>query len=163
MTVSATARGRAALPWGTTWMLLAFMLVNFADKAVLGLAGPDLMRDLDISRQQFGTAQSAFFALFSVSAIGVSYLTRTVRTTVLLLAMALLWSAAQTPLVWGAAGFGTLVATRVLLGAAEGRPRRWRCTMCTAGSRSGSGRRPRRCCCSAARSGWPWRRRRCRW
>ncbi|MCP9982655.1 MFS transporter [Actinomadura madurae] len=104
MTVSATARGRLRSPWGTTWMLLAFMLVNFADKAVLGLAGPDLMRDLDISRQQFGTAQSAFFALFSVSAIGVSYLTRTVRTTVLLLAMALLWSAAQTPLVWGAAG-----------------------------------------------------------
>ncbi|NGN65572.1 MFS transporter [Streptomyces sp. A7024] len=107
-------------PWGTTWLLLVFMLVNFADKAVLGLAGPDLMRDLDISRQQFGTAQSAFFALFSLAALGVSYLTRTVRTTVLLLAMALLWSAAQLPMLWAGAGFATLVATRLLLGAAEG-------------------------------------------
>ncbi|WP_419993513.1 MFS transporter [Streptomyces boninensis] len=111
---------RLRTPWGTTWLLLVFMLVNFADKAVLGLAGPGLMRDLDISRQQFGTAQSAFFALFSLAALGVSYLTRTVRTTVLLLAMALLWSAAQLPMLWGAAGFGTLVVTRVLLGAAEG-------------------------------------------
>ncbi|GGY50708.1 MFS transporter [Streptomyces tanashiensis] len=106
--------------WGTTWLLLAFMLVNFADKAVLGLAGPDIMREFGISRQEFGAAQAAFFALFSVSALAVSALTRKVRTSVLLLGMALLWSVAQLPMVWAAAGFGTLVLTRVLLGAAEG-------------------------------------------
>ncbi|MET9677540.1 MFS transporter [Streptomyces sp. NPDC006482] len=107
-------------PWGTTWLLLGFMLVNFADKAVLGLAGPGIMREFDISRQEFGAAQAAFFALFSVSALAVSALTRKVRTSVLLLGMALLWSAAQLPMVWAAAGFGTLIVTRVLLGAAEG-------------------------------------------
>ncbi|MEV8629513.1 MFS transporter [Streptomyces sp. NBC_01268] len=112
-----TAKGS---PWGTTWLLLTFMLVNFADKAVLGLAGPDVMREFGISRQEFGTAQAAFFALFSVSALAVSALTRRVRTSVLLLGMALLWSAAQLPMLWTAAGFGTLVVTRVLLGAAEG-------------------------------------------
>ncbi|MCZ0987758.1 MFS transporter [Streptomyces diastatochromogenes] len=106
--------------WRTTWALLAFMLVNFADKTVLGLAARPVMADLGIGREQFGTASAAFFALFSVSALAVSYLTRTVRTTVLLLALALLWSAAQLPMLWPAAGFGTLLATRVLLGAAEG-------------------------------------------
>ncbi|MEV7584618.1 MFS transporter [Streptomyces erythrochromogenes] len=106
--------------WSNTRLLLLFMVVNFADKAVLGLAGPDIMRDLGLGREEFGTAQSAFFALFSLSAVGVSLLTRRVRTTVLLLVMALLWSAAQLPMLWTAAGFGTLVATRVLLGAAEG-------------------------------------------
>ncbi|MEV0255529.1 MFS transporter [Streptomyces sp. NPDC050732] len=106
--------------WRTTWLLLAFMVVNFADKAVLGLAGPEIRADFDLTRQEFGTAQSAFFALFSVAALGVSLLTRRVRTTPLLLVLVLLWSAAQLPMVWGAAGFGTLVATRVLLGAAEG-------------------------------------------
>lgn len=106
--------------WQTTWALLAFMLVNFADKTVLGLAANPIMDDLGLTREEFGTASAAFFALFSVSALAVSYLTRTVRTTVLLLAMALLWSAAQLPMLWTAAGFGTLVATRVLLGAAEG-------------------------------------------
>ncbi|MEV5609674.1 MFS transporter [Streptomyces sp. NPDC052225] len=106
--------------WRTTWLLLAFMVVNFADKTVLGLAGPEIRADFGITRQEFGTAQSAFFALFSIAALGVSALTKRVGTTPLLLALALLWSAAQLPMVWGAAGFGLLVATRVLLGAAEG-------------------------------------------
>ncbi|MFF3019382.1 MFS transporter [Streptomyces sp. NPDC057939] len=106
--------------WATAWMLLLFMVVNFADKAVLGLAGPEIMRELGLNRQEFGATQAAFFALFSLSAIGVSLLTRTVRTTVLLLLMALAWSAAQLPMLAASAGFGTLIATRVLLGAAEG-------------------------------------------
>ncbi|WP_196943143.1 MFS transporter [Streptomyces sclerotialus] len=110
-------RGHA---WRTTWLLLAFMLVNFADKTVMGLAANPVMRDLGLTREQFGTASSAFFALFSLAALAGSFLTRTVRTSVLLLGMALLWSAAQLPMLIGAAGFGVLVATRVLLGAAEG-------------------------------------------
>jgi MFS family permease len=106
--------------WGTTWLLLAFMLVNFADKTVMGLAAGPIRDDLGLTRGEFGTAQSSFFALFSLAALGVSFLTRRVRTTVLLLGMGLLWSAAQLPMLVGAAGFGTLIATRVLLGAAEG-------------------------------------------
>ncbi|WUW21160.1 MFS transporter [Streptomyces sp. NBC_01463] len=106
--------------WGTTWLLLTFMLVNFADKTVMGLAADPIRAELGLTRGEFGTAQAAFFALFSLAALGVSFLTRRVRTTVLLLGMALLWSAAQLPMLLGAAGFGTLLATRVLLGAAEG-------------------------------------------
>ncbi|MCX5112293.1 MFS transporter [Streptomyces sp. NBC_00378] len=106
--------------WGTTWLLLTFMLVNFADKTVMGLAADPIREELGLTRGEFGTAQAAFFALFSLAALGVSFLTRHVRTTVLLLGMALLWSAAQLPMLLGAAGFGTLLATRVLLGAAEG-------------------------------------------
>ncbi|MFJ4713483.1 MFS transporter [Streptomyces sp. NPDC088785] len=115
---AAPAGGRTA--WATTWLLLGFMLVNFADKAVLGLAGPEIMREFGLTRQEFGAAQAAFFGLFSLSALSVSFLTRRVRTSVLLLVMGLLWAAAQLPMLWGAAGFGTLIATRVLLGLAEG-------------------------------------------
>ncbi|MFE9860488.1 MFS transporter [Streptomyces sp. NPDC005780] len=96
------------------------MLVNFADKTVMGLAADPIRAELGLTRGEFGTAQAAFFALFSLAALGASFLTRRVRTTVLLLGMALLWSAAQLPMLLGAAGFGTLLATRVLLGAAEG-------------------------------------------
>ncbi|MFI5750091.1 MFS transporter [Streptomyces sp. NPDC051644] len=106
--------------WGTTWLLLTFMLVNFADKTVMGLAADPIRDELGLTRGEFGTAQSSFFALFSLAALGVSFLTRRIRTTVLLLGMALLWSVAQLPMLLGAAGFGTLIATRVLLGAAEG-------------------------------------------
>ncbi|MGA5067801.1 MFS transporter [Streptomyces exfoliatus] len=116
--MSLSPAGRQA--WTTTWLLLVFMLVNFADKAVLGLAGPEIMKEFGLSRQEFGAAQAAFFSLFSLSALGVSFLTRKIRTSVLLLVMGLLWSLAQLPMLWAAAGFGTLIATRVLLGFAEG-------------------------------------------
>ncbi|WP_052438256.1 MFS transporter [Streptacidiphilus jiangxiensis] len=106
--------------WRATWLLLAFMLVNFADKTVLGLAATPMMHDLGITHAQYGRAAAAFFALFSLAAFGVSALTRRISTTTLLLVLALLWSVAQLPMLLGAAGFGTLVATRVLLGAAEG-------------------------------------------
>ncbi|MFC8130751.1 MFS transporter [Streptomyces sp. NPDC057302] len=106
--------------WRTTWALMAFILVNFADKTVLGLSAQPIMDDLHLTRQEFGAASAAFFTLFSLAALGVSFLTRKVRTSVLLLAMAVLWSAAQLPMLWPAAGFTTLLLTRVLLGAAEG-------------------------------------------
>lgn len=105
--------------WRMTWLLLAFLLINFADKTVLGLASTPMMKDLGIDHQQYGVAASAFFALFSVSALAGSVLTRRVSSKWLLLAMALLWSAAQLPML-ADVGFGALIGTRVLLGAAEG-------------------------------------------
>ncbi|RAG84719.1 MFS transporter [Streptacidiphilus pinicola] len=123
-TVTSPGRGKEragrAAGWRATWLLLAFMLVNFADKTVLGLAATPMMHDLGITHAQYGRAAAAFFALFSVAAFSVSALTRRVSTTVLLLVLALLWSAAQLPMLLGAAGFGTLLVTRVVLGAAEG-------------------------------------------
>ncbi|MEY9876833.1 MFS family permease [Streptacidiphilus sp. MAP12-33] len=113
-------RAGRAPGWRATWLLLAFMLVNFADKTVLGLAATPMMHDLGITHAQYGRAAAAFFALFSLAALGVSALTRRISTTTLLLVLALLWSAAQLPMLLGAAGLGTLLVTRVLLGAAEG-------------------------------------------
>ncbi|MFL9683700.1 MULTISPECIES: MFS transporter [Streptomyces] len=106
-------------PWATAWLLFGFMLVNFADKTVLGLCAEAVMDDLVLTRSQFGLAASSFFALFSLSALLVPLLARRVRTTVLLTVLAVLWSVAQLPMALGA-GFGVLVATRLLLGAAEG-------------------------------------------
>ncbi|MFC9386969.1 MFS transporter [Streptomyces venezuelae] len=105
--------------WRATWLLLAFMLVNFADKAVLGLAAKPIMQEMNLTRTEFGAASTAFFALFSLSALLGSFLTRKVTSTALLLVMAVLWSAAQLPMLANV-GFGVLVATRLLLGAAEG-------------------------------------------
>ena len=113
---------RAGQPtaWRTTWLLLGFMLINFADKTVLGLSATPLMKDMHITHARYGVASASFFALFSISALGVSFLTKRVSSTALLLVMALLWSAAQLPLLASNAGFALLIGTRVLLGAAEG-------------------------------------------
>ncbi|MER7171552.1 MFS transporter [Streptomyces mesophilus] len=105
--------------WTVTALLVVFMMVNFADKSVLGLAADEIRADLDLSATQFGLANSAFFLLFSVAAVVVGLAADRVSPKVLLLAMALLWSVAQIPAAIGG-GLAVLVASRVFLGAAEG-------------------------------------------
>ncbi|QNS05391.1 MFS transporter [Streptomyces xanthii] len=109
--------GRRA--WTVTGLLVFFMMVNFADKSVLGLAGDEIRADLHLSATEFGLANSAFFLLFSVAAIVVGLAADRVSPKVLLLVMAALWSVAQVPPAIGG-GLAVLVGSRVFLGAAEG-------------------------------------------
>lgn len=105
--------------WTVTALLVVFMMVNFADKSVLGLAADEIRADLQLSATQFGLASSAFFLLFSVAAVVVGLAADRVSPKVLLLVMALLWSVAQVPAAIGG-GLAVLVVSRVFLGAAEG-------------------------------------------
>ena len=59
--------------WKITALLFLYMVVNFADKIVVGLAGVPIMSDLKLTPQQFGFLGSAFFFLFSISAIAVGF------------------------------------------------------------------------------------------
>jgi MFS family permease len=105
--------------WKITFLLFLFMLVNFADKIVVGLAGVPIMNELKLEPEQFGLLGSAFFFLYSVSAIAIGFLVNRVATRWVLLALALIWSLAQFPMV-GTVGFSTLLICRVILGAGEG-------------------------------------------
>ena len=42
--------------WKITFLLFLFMLVNFADKIVVGLAGVPIMTELKLEPEQFGRA-----------------------------------------------------------------------------------------------------------
>jgi ACS family D-galactonate transporter-like MFS transporter len=64
-TIQATPRGA----WSMTALLFLFMVVNFADKVVVGLAAVPIMQELGLTPQQFGLLGSAFFLLFSLSAV----------------------------------------------------------------------------------------------
>lgn len=105
--------------WKITFLLFLFMLVNFADKIVVGLAGVPIMTDLKLDDEQFGRLGSSFFLLFSISAIAVGFLANRVPTRWVLLVLALIWSATQFPMV-GMVSFSTLVVCRIILGAGEG-------------------------------------------
>jgi len=105
--------------WGITGLLFSFMLINFADKTVVGLAAVPIMRDLDLTPRQFVFLGSSFSFLFAVSGILVGFVANRIATRWVLLALAFSWAVVQFPMV-GAAGFATLVACRVLLGAGEG-------------------------------------------
>jgi MFS family permease len=105
--------------WKITSLLFLFMLVNFADKIVVGLAGVPIMAELKLEPEQFGLLGSSFFFLFSISAIAIGFLVNRVATRWVLLALALVWALAQFPMV-GTVGFTVLLVCRVILGAGEG-------------------------------------------
>ena len=105
--------------WTVTFLLFLFMLVNFADKIVVGLAGVPIMTDLKLEPEQFGLLGSSFFFLFSISAIVVGFIVNKVATRWVLLTLAVIWALAQFPMV-GTVSFTTLLICRIVLGAGEG-------------------------------------------
>jgi MFS family permease len=105
--------------WKITFLLFFFMLVNFADKIVVGLAGVPIATELKLEPEQFGVLGSSFFLLFSVSAVVVGFVVNRIATRWVLLALALVWALAQFPML-GTVGFSTMLVCRVILGAGEG-------------------------------------------
>jgi len=100
-------------------LLFIFMVINFADKAVIGIATVPIMQDLELSPRQFGLVASSFFLLFAVSSVATGFLVNRVQTRWVLLAMGFIWALTQFPMI-GSVGFETLVACRIALGAGEG-------------------------------------------
>jgi MFS family permease len=115
MTTQPTPKGA----WKITFLLFLFMLVNFADKIVVGLAGVPIMTEMKLEPEQFGLLGSAFFFLFSIAAIVVGFIVNRVATRWALFALAAVWALAQFPMV-GTVSFTTLLICRVILGAGEG-------------------------------------------
>src|SRR5215475_12529429 len=105
--------------WIVVALLFIFMVINFADKAVIGIAAVPIMQDLQLSPRQFGLVASSFFLLFAVSSIATGFLANRVQTRWVLLAMGFIWALTQFPMI-GSVGFETLVACRIALGAGEG-------------------------------------------
>lgn len=115
MTAQPTPKGA----WRIAFLLFLFMLLNFADKIVVGLAGVPIMTDLKLEPDQFGLLGSSFFFLFSISAIAIGFLANRIAARWVLLTLALIWALAQFPMVSNI-GFTTLLICRVILGAGEG-------------------------------------------
>lgn len=105
--------------WKITFLLFLFMLVNFADRIVVGLAGVPIMTELKLEPEQFGLLGSSFFFLYSVAAVVVGFIVNRIATRWVLLALALIWALAQLPIV-GSVGFTTLLICRIALGVGEG-------------------------------------------
>jgi MFS transporter, ACS family, D-galactonate transporter len=105
--------------WLTVGLLFVFMAINSADKAVIGIAGVDLMKDLKLTPKQFGAIVSSFFYLFSISAIVTGFIANRVQARWILLVMGLIWAVTQFPMI-GTISIATLYTCRIALGAGEG-------------------------------------------
>jgi len=84
----APTRGRA---WVVVFLLFTFMLINFVDQTVIGLAGVPMMKELDLTSSQFGLVGSSFFFLFSISAVVTGFVVNRIRTRWVLAIMGLVW------------------------------------------------------------------------
>jgi MFS transporter, ACS family, D-galactonate transporter len=108
---------------GKAWLIIAllflFAVINFADKAVIGIAAVPIMQELKLSPSEFGLIGSSFFLLFSASAVVTGFIANRVQTRWVLLVLAIVWALTQFPML-GTVGFTTLLACRVALGAGEG-------------------------------------------
>ncbi|OLL32074.1 hypothetical protein BTH42_08995 [Burkholderia sp. SRS-W-2-2016] len=113
------ANVRGARRWVIVALLTAFMLINFCDKAVFGIAAPAIMRDLGLGPAQFGTLAGSFFYLFSLSLILFGKLAETISSKKLLLICAFIWTLAQLPIAF-VTSVSALYASRILLGFGEG-------------------------------------------
>jgi MFS family permease len=105
--------------WAIVALLFFFMMINFADKAIIGLAGVPIMKELNLTPKEFGLVNSSFFFLFSVSAI-----INRLRRQPCSIALGAVGDGGHlvpdtVPLV-GTASLATLIACRIVLGAGEG-------------------------------------------
>ena len=106
--------------WFALTAIFIFMVINFADKALLGIAAEPMSQELGLSPTQYGIISSSFFILYSISSFVVGFLTIRFPAKRILAVLAIIWSIAQAIIVSPLAGYSALILTRVLLGAGEG-------------------------------------------
>lgn len=105
--------------WIVTILLALFMVINFMDKAILGIVSVPLMKSLGIAPAEFGMIASSFFLLFSISAILFGFLTNKISSKIVLIILAAIWGVSQIPLAFFAT-VPLLYFSRILLGVGEG-------------------------------------------
>ena len=105
--------------WVMIFMLLGLGAINFADKAVLGLAAMPIIRELHLSPTQYGLVSGSFFLLFALSSVVVTAWSDRIGTQRVLALLATSWAIVQVATVF-VFSFLALLLTRVLLGAGEG-------------------------------------------
>ncbi|MFF0815623.1 MFS transporter [Rhodococcus sp. NPDC003318] len=105
--------------WGMTGLVIFLYVVNYADKAVLGIIAQPLARELGLSSSQIGLVGSLFFLTFTIGGFLAGPMNKYMTLRWALLALGLVWSVVMLPLVVSAS-LAMLIVCRMLLGFAEG-------------------------------------------
>lgn len=105
--------------WTMTGLVVFLYIVNYADKAVLGIIAQPLARELGLKSSQIGMVGSLFFLMFCIGGFLAGPLNKYLTLRWALLILAAIWSVVMLPLVLGAS-LAMLIVSRMLLGFAEG-------------------------------------------
>jgi MFS family permease len=112
-----TARAHISLYGGIMiFMLLGLGVINFADKAVLGLAAVPIVKELHLSLAQYGLVCGSLFVLYALSSVLVTGWSDRIGTKTVLALLATSWAIVQVAAVF-VFSFLALLITRILLGA----------------------------------------------
>lgn len=111
--------GSSRRAWGLTSLLVALYVVNYADKAVLGIIAQPLADELGLRSAQIGLVGSLFFLTFTIGGFFAGALDKWLSLRWALVLLALCWAVAMLPLV-AVAAFAVLIVSRLFLGFAEG-------------------------------------------
>jgi MFS family permease len=105
--------------WSLTTIVVVLYIINWSDKAILGLVAQPLAEDIGLTASQIGLVGSGFFLTFTIGGFFAGPLNKlmTVRWVLVLLCMA--WAATMLPIV-AVASFAVLLVSRLALGLAEG-------------------------------------------
>lgn len=117
MTVNAAQRKRLA--WGVIAVLFAGSVINYIDRAVLGVVMPEMRRDLGLSNTDYGLAVNAFLLTYMISYIGGGRVADRFGIRRTFLWTTIVWSVASV-LHALARGLPSLCFFRALLGLGEG-------------------------------------------
>jgi ACS family hexuronate transporter-like MFS transporter len=105
------------------WVVLVFLfliaVLNYTDKAVLGLAAEPIMAELSLNYDQFGLVGSGFFAAYAVGSIVIGTLTYRFNTKYLLMMIAIGWTVSLAS-AYFVETLTHLIILRVVLGFFEG-------------------------------------------
>ncbi|MGE8081697.1 MFS transporter [Peribacillus loiseleuriae] len=107
----------------TAWLVIALLflltVISNADKAIIGFSSVSLIEELGLNSEQWGTVGSAFFFLYSISAILVGALADKIGMKRVIAGMAAIWVIVQFSTIF-VTSYGYLLVTRIILGAGEG-------------------------------------------
>ena len=113
--VAATSTPSNRRNWGIVVMLLIFFMLNFADKAAIGLASKPIRESMDLSASQYGLLSSAFFWLFAVGAVVLTAAFRKISYNWAAGILMITWILTMLPLTTQTT-FGVLLASRIGVG-----------------------------------------------
>ena len=105
--------------WVMILLLLALGAINYADKAVLGLAAVPIIKELHLSPTQYGLVSGSLFWLYALSSLLVTAWSDRIGTKKVLTLLATSWAIVQLAAVF-VFTFPGLLLTRIVLGAGEG-------------------------------------------
>lgn len=108
-----------AKAWGFTGLLVLLTVVNWADKAVLGVVAQPLAKEFGLSASQIGLVGSAFFLTFAFASLTAGFLTKWLSLRWALGLLAFGWAVSMVPMLLVPA-FAVLLLSRLLLGLTEG-------------------------------------------